>query len=649
MRERRLLAIGLALLAALLLPAVARAQDAPFSVELGYRFEDVSGNEDMYRSQVNERDGFLVRSLTFGSSNLGSFADQFSVDVKDLGQGSPWGSLRIDMGRQEAYKLRLSYRRTEHFSALPAFANPLLSSGVIPGQHTANRKRNVVDLDVEITPWKVITPIVGYSYSRYSGPGTTTYHVGQDEFRLDSDLEETEHEIRVGAAFDAGPVWGQVIQGWRFGKSTDDLTLAPGAGAGNNGGTIEGIPVTATTLKRSDTTDVDTPVTNAYVAGRLFPSVKLVASYVRAAADADATESEDLTGDLVSYEINRFFKGFQESVSAKARSTFWRASARAEWHVFSPLDLSVGYQKRSRTVDGEALFNELFLQTTLFTGFDPKDVARSFEAVSSLERTEEVLDALALVRGIGMFDFRLGYARTTQDVTYTAADEEVVIPIAQEGTWARELDTFHAGVTFHWDRLTLTGDYKKESADRAVMRTDFLDRQQLRFRGTWAPMEWLKVGATAETVDFENDTVGIGLDATYREYAGFLEVKPWKPLTVRLGGSRYEADTTAGFQLPLVWQTSTNVHAEEGTGLEAGLSLDLKPFGLHAAWGRYDNDGSYPFTMNRVRVLADYQFIEKLGIVGEWSWDKYEENFATGATLGDYDANRYGIYLRVTP
>ncbi|KAA0256634.1 MAG: hypothetical protein EDX89_00610 [Acidobacteria bacterium] len=649
MRERRLLAIGLALLAALLLPAVARAQDAPFSVELGYRFEDISGNEDMYRSQVNEREGFLIRSLTVGTSGLGSFADSFMVDIKDLGQGSPWGSFRIDMGKQEAYKLRLAYRRTEHYSALPYFANPLLSSGVVPGQHTRDRTRNMLDLDLQITPWKGFVPFVGYTYNRYAGPGTTTYHIGQDEFRLDSDLEETEHEVRVGADFDAGPVWGSVLQGWRFGKGTDDLTLTPGAGNGNNPGSIEGIPVTATAISRTDETDVETPVTNAYVAGRLFKTVKLIGAYVRSAADADATEREDATGNFVSFDIDRFFKGYQENVSSQAESTYWRGSGRIEWNVFKQLDLSVGYQKRSREVDGEALFNELFLQTTLFTGFDPKDVQRSFEAVTSLERTEEIFDALALVRGVGPFDFRLGYYRTAQDVTYDADEEEIVIPIAQEGTWERKLDTFHGGLTFHWICFTLGGDYKYESADTAVMRTDFLDRQQLRLRADWAPREWFRIGGTYEALDFENDTVGIDLDAKYREYAGFLEVKPWKVLTLRLGGSRYEADTTTGYQLPLIWQTTTNVHAEEGTGLDAGLYLDVESFGLRAAYGRYDNEGSYPFTIDRVRVVADWMFVKKVGIVGEWSFDKYREDFASGANLGDYDANRYGVYLRVTP
>src|SRR5262249_44418362 len=40
-------------------------QDVPVEFELGYRFVKVSGNDDMYRTQINDRPGVLLRSLTW--------------------------------------------------------------------------------------------------------------------------------------------------------------------------------------------------------------------------------------------------------------------------------------------------------------------------------------------------------------------------------------------------------------------------------------------------------------------------------------------------------------------------------------------------------------------------------------------------------
>ena len=52
-------------------------------------------------------------------------------------------------------------------------------------------------------PGRSITPILGYTRNAYSGPGRTTYHVGQDEFRISSDLDDIDQEVRAGLAFDA--------------------------------------------------------------------------------------------------------------------------------------------------------------------------------------------------------------------------------------------------------------------------------------------------------------------------------------------------------------------------------------------------------------------------------------------------------------
>ena len=85
--------------------------------------------------------------------------------------------------------------------SIVAFANPLLSQGIVLGQHTFDRTRRMYDVDLELMPDRTIVPFIGYSFNENSGPGTTTYHLGQDEFRLLQDLHERDREIRAGASF----------------------------------------------------------------------------------------------------------------------------------------------------------------------------------------------------------------------------------------------------------------------------------------------------------------------------------------------------------------------------------------------------------------------------------------------------------------
>src|SRR5262249_4068572 len=134
---------------------------------------------------------------------------------------------------------------------------------------------NQFDVDLQVLPGGLITPVVGYSSNLLYGPGQTTYHVGEDEFRLQQDTKQSDQEFRIGALFDAGFVSGEVRQGWRKFHASDTLTLLPGAGNGNNGGTVLGQSETLSTLSRTSPTDVNTPTTYALVRGTVLEKVQI--------------------------------------------------------------------------------------------------------------------------------------------------------------------------------------------------------------------------------------------------------------------------------------------------------------------------------------------------------------------------------------
>ena len=194
--------------------ATSFAQSTSFDVEVGYQTVDVNGNEDMFRTQINQDSGFVLRNLSINfidPTGESSFADRLRIDASGFG-GNPAGRLRLDMGNGNVYRLRLYYQEFKTYSALPAYANPLLDEGIYPGQHTWDRTRNVLDIQLEFPIWKSITPLVGYRWNRYEGPGQTTYSVGQDEFRLASDLEQTETEFYVGLNFATDVLFGTFTQ-----------------------------------------------------------------------------------------------------------------------------------------------------------------------------------------------------------------------------------------------------------------------------------------------------------------------------------------------------------------------------------------------------------------------------------------------------
>jgi len=648
MRTRRLPPAALLLILAAL-PVF--GQTVPLEIELGYRFANVNGNVDEYRSQINEREGILIRNITWGTSDFDGrtgLVDHFRVDGSELGVG-PAGSLRLEFGKTSLYNLRFFYRRAEAFSFLPDFANPFFPT-VIPGQQTYNRVRNLYDAEVEILPGHTITPILGYTRNTFDGPGQTTYHLGQDEFRLSQNLANRDEEFRLGAAFDVGAVNGRFIQGWRRFRENVAFNLAPGEKNGN-GFPVLGLNDPADFVNRSTETKTDTPSTLAVVTGRIGSRVKLIGSYQRAHGEADTTESEAASGKFVDFfVISRFFVGLAETASTKSEATFWTGSGRAEFVLGDGIDFSAGFSRRHRYMDGFALITTLYSDTTNFAGGDPKKlIAIALNANNSMDRFDNVFDTTLSVRSLGPFSLRGGYSRTTQDVTVSPDLSEIVITGGQGGDFSRRIDSYRAGASYSVLGFTLAGEYIGDHANNPIVRTDYLDRDRYRFRLSWNTEPFLRIALNGQKSIAVNNDPGIDSSSKVWEYGGDVEFIPAKPVTIHFSASKYLAHSSIPIRVPQDFSVGLSDHREDGVSLEGGVNLLLGPVKLDASYARFNNGGSYPFVIDRTRAYAEVPIREGLAFLGEWWRDKYNDALQNTGARGSYDANRYGIFLRWSP
>ena len=627
----------------------AHAQTVPFDLEIGYRWLNLKGDPGMYRTQINERSGLLIKSFALGTSDFEgrtSLVDRFRIDASDLGVG-PAESLRMEASRAGAYRLRFGYRATDAFSALPAFANPLLGSGIVPGQHTYNRTRRMFDIDLELLPDKAVTPFVGYTWNDNRGPGQTTYHAGQDEFRLLQNLQERDREIRAGASFHFASVYGQVTQGWRSFRGTDSLTLTPGAGAGNDPGNVLGQPVTASSLTRTDTTHVNTPFTNLFVTGQVTKRVRLIGNYVRFAAGSSGNETEAAAGSFTSFAISRFFSGLSESATSAAKNKTWRGGGHAEVTLSPHIDFLGGFQREHRELDGAALIDTLFLQSITFAGFDRKDIETVLKATSSVTRDESVWNAAISARSLDPFALRVEVRETKQDINISPDLSEIVVPGSQSGDFKRRIHTLDVNGSYTLSGLMLGASLRRDLADEPVFRTDYLDRNRLRIRAAWStPKKLFRAGVTGERTTQSNGRPGIGYNARLRQYTGDVDVAPIEALHFRGSVSQFRAGSNVSFRRPENFNIAESIHQENGKAREGGVSYLRGPFSIDASLARFENSGTTPFTIDRNKLRLTWDFKSKMGIAGEWDRDKYSE---PSPSYGDFDASRYGLYFRWRP
>ena len=227
--RRASVALSVMLLAALLLPLSSRAQDSSSetsqgtnigdynvqqSVELGYRWNDVSGNEATYDTFINLQSGPRLLDYTLNMRSLdhnGIFFDDLNFSNFGYG-GDPNDVSRFHMDKNKWYDFSAMFRRDANFWDYNLLANPLNPAALnAPGSpttgcyvgpptsafpqgaqaycsspaiaqpnspHLLNLVRRMQDYDLILLPQSRVRFRLGYSHDRNEGPGFFTTDSG---------------------------------------------------------------------------------------------------------------------------------------------------------------------------------------------------------------------------------------------------------------------------------------------------------------------------------------------------------------------------------------------------------------------------------------------------------------------------------------
>jgi hypothetical protein len=253
---------------------------------------------------------------------------------------------------------------------------------------------------------------------------------------------------------------------------------------------------------------------------------------------------------------------------------------------------------------------------------------------------------------LGPFAINGGWTQTKQNVTVTPDAAEIVVPGGQGGTYERTVNTYGGGATFSAYGITLTGDYRKDDANQPIFRTDYIARDRYKFRGVWNFKDFLRVGALYQLTRAADDIVEIGYETKIREFQADVELSLFKNmLTLRGAGGEFEADRNILIRVPQNFDIVQESQRENGHTWEGGLNFHWNRLSIDGAYLWMNNNGSIPFTVDRARVRAEFDFITKLGVVFEWLNDKYNERdaFDQAGPLANYNANRYYVGLHWQP
>src|SRR5262249_46525131 len=121
---------------------------------------------------------------------------------------------------------------------------------------------------------------------------------------------------------------------------------------------------------------------------------------------------------------------------------------------------------------------------------------------------------------------------------------------------------------------------------------------------------------------------------------------PNEKLHLRGSYSQYRSNSDVRFRYPENFTAGDSSHQERGRAVEGGFAVFVKAATLDAGVTRFDNSGTLPFTLDRFRARVTVDIRAHAGLAAEIARDKYRQSLSP---LSDFEANRYGLYLRWRP
>ncbi len=257
-----------------------------FTIELGGQLVDVDGNDEVYESQLNYRDGFKVFSFDIQGKGAG---DAFFTGFYLRGGGwvnEPYSWAHFGFSKDRWFDFRGSFRESEYNWFFPGFART---------QHFNDTERRFQDYRLTLLPKRKFRGKLGYSRNSSFGPTFTTFDFSRGEFPVFEPLGQTYDEYSLGVEGNISRWLLSFEYGYRFFRNDRFLT------------TREDLDTPVLPNDPADAARVNewerlmpsrgrTPFYRLNIVGRPHDRVEVNARVVYSEADSDYTRLESLDG-----------------------------------------------------------------------------------------------------------------------------------------------------------------------------------------------------------------------------------------------------------------------------------------------------------------------------------------------------------------
>ncbi len=506
----------------------ARGYTVSNSFEVGYRFSQVSGNQDVYRSSVNFGNGMRLFEGELRLHSLdgkGKLLDELSFH--SIGAGDdPYQANILRLEKNGLYRYDMQFRVVHYFNRLPSLWQ---------GEHAVNSTRTFQNHDLILFPSSRFEVLLGYDRYEQDGPGFSSEAINQNFgglnknnfLRLTTDLRRQSNQYRAG--FNAR-VAGLAIT---FIQAFDNYKEDTRYGDGSELPAIVTSIQPVDRLQRDEPIHGNTPITTVAIRTENEHRLGFQGRYVYAAGNRNFTLAQDLVANNAAGTLPTSRQTF---VVGKAR----RDQGSGDFTVtFLPSDrwtISNTTAINNTRINGDAAFVEATVFVNQFVEFDEL-------AIRHISNATEV--NFRPISKLGLYGaYRYSNRRITTRQFFEFPGGNFVGPLVEQ------TNGINSGVAgFRWQpvrELRISFDAEAGNAD-----LPFTPISTKKFHAETARVQWRKngfvIGGSFKSRENNNSASLINHSSTSRSY-GFNG--SWTPATGRFGidanYTRLDIDTASG-------------------------------------------------------------------------------------------------------
>ena len=602
------------------------------SLELGYRWvPNIGGNFDAYRSVVNLGAGPKLLDADFTLLNPSKrFFDR--ADAHASSWGDPYNTLRVDIQKENAYRLTADYRNIAYFNFLPSYADPTINQGILLDQNSFDTAIRTLDVQLDLIPNKWITPYLGFDRNTQFGRGITVFQSDLNEYPVAGAYSNQTNNYRGGVRIELGRFHFNLEQGgttYKEDQGASDNVPNPG----NFTGLFFGQQLSLSALNELYRVRGDSVYTKVLAAANLYSWLSVTGEYVWSRPRTDINYSELSAGNFFLNRILQFYSVGQDVLTGDASLPHSFGSVTVELRPWKRVRI-VGHWSTDRYSNASsALLAENFLSA----GAPLTDQQLATDSLI-LHYNEEEIDVYYDLTP--RLTLRGGYQYTWGD-TAVRAPILAGVPL-ENGSLRRNVGI--AGFNYRISqKLRITADAQGSPSDQTFFRTSLQQYEKANLRGSYDISATLHLAGDFSLLNNSNPDPGIQLDFRSRIESASLFWTPgkakWSNLLVDYSRSAIRSNIL--YLIPQILAPTPSIYTENAHALTAVAGVKWFSFG----GTMFVSSGSRPTRFYQPLARFSLPLNKHVQWNTEWRWYSMKEAFYS---FENFQSNQLMTSLRFT-